>query len=71
MSTAKRNTKIVAGLRSGDTFRNVAAKVGVHHRTAQRVAILEGAYSARSAEALPEDFNNKGRKAFYKAHPNF
>jgi len=71
MSVTKRNQKIVSGLKSGETFRAVAAKVGVHHRTAQRVAAREGAYSARSEEALAEDFNQKGRKVFYKSNPSF
>ena len=71
MSTAKRNKKIVAGLRSGETFRAVASKVGVHHRTAQRVADRVGAYSARSKEALPSDFNTKGVRVFRKFNPAF
>lgn len=68
MSTTKRNAKIIAGLKSGETFRAVAEKVGVHHRTAQRVASAYGAYSARSGDAYETDFNAKGRKAFRKAN---
>ena len=67
MSTTKRNNKIVAGLRSGETFRAVAEKVGVHHRTAQRVAERLGAFSARSGAAYATDFNRKGLKEYNKA----
>jgi hypothetical protein len=67
MSTEKRNQKIVAGLKRGETFRAVAANVGVHHRTAQRVADRYGAYSARSKEAYESDFNTKGARVYRKA----
>lgn len=66
MSTSKRNNKIIAGLRNGETFRAVAEKVGVHHRTAQRVADRADAYSARSKAAYEEDFNRKGAKVYRK-----
>jgi hypothetical protein len=69
MSIKKRNERIIKGLQSGRTFRDVAAAVGVHHRTAQRVAAREGYYSARSRHAIPSDFNSKGVRVFYKAHP--
>jgi len=66
MSITKRNQKIVSGLKSGETFRAVAEKVGVHHRTAQRVAARAGQYSARSYAAYESDFNAKGAKVFRK-----
>ena len=66
MSIAKRNQKIIAGLKSGETFRAVAEKVGVHHRTAQRVAERAGVYSARSPEAYESDFNRTGAKVYRK-----
>lgn len=71
MSITKRNEKIIKGLQRGETFRAVAAKVGVHHRTAQRVAASAGYYSARSKEALPSDFNAKGVRVFFQFHPYF
>jgi hypothetical protein len=71
MSTKKRNERIIKGLQSGRTFRDVAASVGVHHRTAQRVAAREGYYSVRSSAAIPSDFNSKGQRTFFKLHPNY
>ena len=64
MSTLSRDNKIVSGLRSGKTFRQVAEEVGVHHRTAQRVAERSDVYSARSYDALPSDFNTKGLRVY-------
>ena len=68
MSTSKRDQKIVSGLRSGKSFRTVAGEVGVHHRTAQRVAERYDAYSARSKYAYEEDFNRDGKKVYRKFH---
>jgi IS30 family transposase len=66
MNITKRNQKIITGLKNGESFRSVADKVGVHHRTAQRVAARAGQYSARSYAAYESDFNSKGAKVFRK-----
>jgi IS30 family transposase len=69
--TRRNQKKIINGLRSGETFRAVAEKVGVHHRTVQRLADREGYYSARSAAAYESDFNKKGAKVYRRFHPDF
>jgi hypothetical protein len=65
----QRNKTIVSAIRNGETFRNVAAKVGVHHRTAQRVADAHGVFSARSWAAEPGDFTRKGLKVYNTQNP--
>jgi hypothetical protein len=63
----KRNERIENLIRDGLTHRQVADKVGVHHRTVQRVGEAREAYSARSTWAIEADFSPKGVKAFRKA----
>ena len=70
MTKAKRNRKIISGIRNGYSFRNVAFSWGVHHRTAQRIASAYGVYSARSYDAVPEDFTKKGQKVFFQENPD-
>lgn len=70
LTRGRRNRKIISGVRNGNSFRNVAAEVGVHHRTAQRVAAANDVWSARSWFARAEDFTKKGLKVFIAQNPD-